>query len=863
MLVTKLDNGLEIVLKENHFSKLTSIQCWVKTGSMHETEHERGMAHVLEHMIFKGTPTVKPGEMASAIEACGGDINAYTTFDRTVYFANLVSKHTKLGIDLLCDSILNATFDEEEFSKEKEVILEEIKRGVDSPSSKLGYKLFSECYPGCEIGRPVIGNSEAVSSFKRKDLVNFHSKWYVPNNMTFVVAGDFDTKEVYSQLESIFGKLEEKETAVPGKVKQEFHEPSPAVHLLKEDHSNLRLEIALPCPSLEEFDAPMIDLAAFALGSGDSSRLIKTLKYEKGLVAGISSSAFTPSFPGLFTVTAIIPEENFLKAVEEIGEQLKLLVTSSPVTEEEINRARASLRMDRIYRDEQVEGLAKTLGFGMQTAHKVHFDSIYSHQIDIADPQVVEASVKRWLDLAKAKIVAMVPKGSDISEAQIEKAYLKGIDGYRNFSSLSSLLEVNHEDSEVPDIKTYTLSNGSKFIYRQNFQTKQFVLATSTHGGLRLENESNVGIHNLVSSLIGEESKQYGYDEILDKVESLGIGMGGFSGKDSIGMSLHCHRDHIDEILPMFTDCFLNPIFPENQYRSTMMEIAEVIISHKDSPSSIAMRRFSEVLFHEKHPYRNPVYGSLEVLENFDLKTLQDFYQSLVARGPWVISAVGSEDPEVVYKKIDQHLGKFPISGEGKGVPSLDDDLVNDDWHGITEHCELDREQTHIVMGYRGLDWRSPLRPALDVLVNILGGHGGRLFVNLREKESLAYSVSPVVSYGAFKGGIGGYIACSPEKKERAVTMMREEFEKIAKEPPTNEELERSINYIVGQHEVDMQKPDSQALTMGLMDLYGNGFDDFMSYPKEVSKVTAEDVMGVAKKLFLGKEPICISCGQK
>lgn len=860
MLIETLDNGLEVVLKNDSSTHIASIQVWVKTGSLHETESERGLAHVLEHMVFKGTESLGPGEMALKIEAFGGDVNAYTTFDRTVYYANLPSGSLASGAEVLLDSLINPTFDEQEFSKEKEVILEEIKRGLDNPSSKIGYKLFESAYLGSEAARPVIGDAETVSSFTRDDLLSFHSRWYVPNNMTVVVAGNFDVSEVFDLIKKFFaGRPKNRDLKKFVTPELQFTSgPGVEVHLLKDDHKNHRVEIALPGTELESFDSAMLDLAAFALGSGDSSRLVKNLKHESNLVAGISSSAYSPSFPGLFTVTSISPKENFLESISKIGEELKKLVTSEPVTQGEINKARAALKADRIYRDEQVEGQAKALGFGMQTTYKVHFDAMYNHQIDIAEPAEVSASVRKCLDLSSAKIVAMVPSDSGFTAEQISTAFENSIKGYE--TDVSDLIDKYDDIVDPEPVNTmFELSNGVKVIYRQRKKSQQVSLHICSHGGLRLETEQDVGIHNLVSGLLAEQSIKYSNDEILEIVEGTGVSLAGFSGKDSVGMSLHCLADQLDEIMPVFTDCFINPVFPENQLRSMMMELGEVIVSHNDSPSSKAMRRFSELLFPEDHPYRFPSYGTLEALASMTPDLLSKYYNGILTRGPWVVSAVGSENLDIFKERLEKSIGKFEFNEKKYNPPA---DKIKNGWEGQTEHISIQREQTHVVLGFRGISWSDERRPALDVIINILGGHGGRMFTNMREKASLAYSVSPVVSYGVLGGAFGGYIACSHDKTPQAVEMMKKEFIDIVSNPPSESEIERAKAYIIGQHEMDMQRPESQASTMCLMELYGVGFDDFLKYPRRVAEVTAEDVKAAAESLFVGKEPICVTCGQ-
>lgn len=899
MLITKLPNGPEVVLKENHFSGIVSIQCWVKAGSMHENEHQRGMAHVLEHMIFKGSKKRGPGEMASMIENCGGEVNAYTTFDRTVYYATMLSSHVAKGLDLLIEPLLYPSFDSGEFSAEKEVILEEIKRGNDNPASKMGYKLFEMCYPNSEVGRPVIGSEDSVKAFTRDDLVSFHHTWYQPENMVVVVAGDIDSEQVYKELSQIFEAWHPSEKGrshTTTQLERRRFDSLPGIHfpkgivteVLKEDFQNLRLEIALPAPSLESFDAAMLDIAAFSLGGAESSRLVKALKVDNNLVASVASSTYTPCFNGMFTVTAVVPEENFLKVVNEIGAQLKSLLGEKPVSKSEIARAKASLEVDRIYRDETVEGQARTLGFGMQTAYKVSFDSMYNHQIELAEPSLIESSLQRWLDLSKAKIIALVPKGSSIEREKVQQAFEQGAglarmqeDGGSTKPALLTPVQRpfvfpnrSKENKNTLDIVSTRLDCGLKFIYRRNRESKQFSINACAHGGQRYETAQNSGYYNVLAGMLGEKSAKFSRDTILEKVEGYGGGLSGFSGKDSVGLSLHCLGVQTQDLLPIFADCLLDPRFPQIQFDSLMLEVAQVMLAHEDSPSSKCMRRFASLVFPEGHPYSLPGYGLKETIASLSPEKLHDFFVKSVAPSRWVISCVASEPLEVISEQLNELFSGYSVVNSANkraengviGGADDDTDLIKDihtnTWIGKSEHLPMGREQTHLVMGYRGINWRSNKRAALDVLTNILGGHGGRLFTSLREKASLAYSVSPVVSLGVLDGAVGGYIACSPDKKDQATRMMREEFERVKETPVTKAELERAKNYLAGQHEMDMQKSDSQAMTMGLMELYGIGYDDFKAYREKVAKVGLDDVLGVARELFVSGGPLTISCGQ-
>src|SRR5919106_793095 len=199
-----LDNGLTVLLQENHSAPVVALNMWVKVGSIYERDVEAGISHVYEHMLFKGTTTRVVGEIAQEIEGCGGDINAFTSFDHTVYHITLASRFLDTGLAVMADAIQHSAFDPAELCKEQEVVLEEIKRGQDIPSRKLTEALFAASYQHHPYRRPVIGSEQTVRGLTRDHILSYFHTWYVPNNMTLVVSGDFEPMAVLPHIQAAF-----------------------------------------------------------------------------------------------------------------------------------------------------------------------------------------------------------------------------------------------------------------------------------------------------------------------------------------------------------------------------------------------------------------------------------------------------------------------------------------------------------------------------------------------------------------------------------------------------------------------------------------------------------------------------------
>jgi len=854
LLYEVLDNGIEVAIKEDFQSKAVSIQCWVKSGSLHETDRERGMAHFIEHMLFKGTEKRGVGEIGKEVEACGGDINAYTTFDRTVFYLTLMSKYGELGVDLLSDAIFNSTFDPKELEAEKGVVLEEIKRGLDDPGSKVGREIFKNCFSGTEAGRPVIGDSESVKSFTQASVKEFHKKWYQPQNISIVAVGNFCQKEMYAWIKKYFGGSIG--PSIPEIVWPESNFPKKTtVSLIKDDYNLPKLEIVFPAPSMSDKDMVALDIVSFILGTGSGSRLNKNVREKAKVVVACGASSYTPVFEGIFAVSAYANEDLYLDAVTELAKEMADLKSTNPITSSELERAITNLQSDKYYRDETVEGQARSIGYSLLTSQKVFYEDTYDAIVEKMTPELINGAIERWFDLERALIVGLLPAECKITQEQILKAYEKGISSYAekdktdlNLLRISENTGKNEELEE--DIKTSQISESIKLVYRKIEGCKLFALTAATEGGSRCEASEKSGEQSAISHLLTLATEKHSYDEIVSKVEGLGASLTGFSGKDSLGMTLHCLDKDAKELGNLMIDCLINPVFPNDHWQLHQNELKETFASQNDSPSAICLRNFQEKLFAD-HPYGKPSYGSEKSTADFSAESLVKKFKNYAAEGPWVFSAVGSMEHGDVLSWLKSELKLFTPNASARKFPSKN--VIPSLSPQGMKYFPKDREQSHIAFGYLGIDWFDKDRAALDVLINILGGHGGRLFLNLREKQSLAYTVAPVVSYGCDRGIVASYIACAPEKQQQALDAMKKEFIDLKENLVSQEELDRAINYIVGSHEMGLQKTDSQAMTMSLMEVYGIGFDDYKVYPRKVEKITTLDVKKVAARLFEGE----------
>ena len=298
----QLKNKLKVLLIQSQKSPVVSVQMWVKTGSADEKKSEEGISHFIEHLVFKGTEKYKVGEIANLVEASGGELNAYTSFDQTVFYVTISKNFSDVGLDVISQMMGHPTFDQAETDAEREVVCEEIKMGQDSPSRRSSRLMFSTAFKKHPYGIPVIGYDKNVRAWPVKKIKNYYQSRYVPSNMFLVVSGDFEIPEMKKKVQDYFGDFK------PYKLKKISRAKEPAQKKFqfaaeKNDIQDKHLHFIFKAPNVKHKDVPALDVLAMLLGQGDSSLLVKKLRLEKALVGGVSAFNYNPQDQGLFAIS--------------------------------------------------------------------------------------------------------------------------------------------------------------------------------------------------------------------------------------------------------------------------------------------------------------------------------------------------------------------------------------------------------------------------------------------------------------------------------------------------------------------------------------------------------------------------------
>ncbi len=831
----QLDNGINVILQPTTTAPVVACNVWVGVGSADEEPPEAGLAHVHEHMLFKGTKTRGVGEIARDVESAGGHINAFTSFDQTCYYVVLSSRYFDTGLDILSDAIRRSSFDADELSSELEVIQEEIKRGEDSPSRVVSRHLFETAFTTHPYRLPVIGTSESVDSFGRENVVNFFHKHYVPQNMTVVLAGDFTEEDARARVEKYFGDFEGPDYHSRPRP-QEPAQSAPRAWTGQREIRQNHLRLAFHIPDVLHEDIPALDLLSIILGYGDASHLEKTIQREAQLVTGIFASAYTPKEAGLFILGADFqldpdrPETAPASVLERILEEVFRFRHIHPGAVD-LDRARTLVESQAIYSKQTIEGLAMKLGHYKMVAGDPGFEEEYYEALRSVSPDDIRRVARRYLTMENSSLVLLHPEDEPaVDETSLIQAAERAYETAQR-EAIDTAIQTDESGFariEFPD--------GPTLIVQEDRSVETFSVRALSLGGLRYEDQHSAGVHKLMARLVTRGTPTRSALEIAGAVESMASSIGGIAGRNSFGLGMTGLTRFFDRGFDIFADCALGASIPDDEFVQERRLQSEKLKGRKDSLASVNYDQFANAYF-APHPYSLSLLGTEDTLQKMTPEYIREQLRRRHNTHEMVLSVVG----DVNVEQVANHVERYFVRSEAPDSkppqipqfqPPSEPSLVVGD---------LEKEQAHIIVGFPGPLITHDDSYAMDVLYAVLSGQGGRLFYELRDRQSLAYSVYANMVSGLDASSFTVRIGTSPEKISQAINGIRVELDKVRDGVVTEEDLARARRFLIGNHDIGLQRNSSRSMTFGLDELYDLGYRRSLDYGDIIADITLDD----------------------
>jgi zinc protease len=838
-------SGLRVVLVHQPGVPVTALQFWVRVGSGDESEAEAGLAHVHEHMIFKGTEQRGVGQVAGDIEALGGNINAWTSFDQTVYHIVVPSRFAAEGLDVLADSLRNSRFDPDELQRELLVIDEEIRRGDDMPTRVFQQAVFSASFGDHPYGRPVIGTRASVAAFTHADVRRFYERWYRPDNMTLVAVGDVSWETLSGVLDRYWGRRAPS-ARLERPVRPATEDQSATrAFVLQRDVQQARFVIAFPGPALSDADQPALDLLAHLLGGGDSSVLYERVQRRQRLTNHIGASLYAPAQPGALLISGAVQGNTADAVLAALDATLRELAElhDQPLLQRDLDRARVGLDSSVIYGRQTVQGYADRLGYYDTVAGDLTFEAAYlekAHRVTLAD---LQRMARRYLRPERATVGVLLPEGLDASQVPAEADLIARVTRAWNTPRTLRLADAQ----EIREgIHVWQAPSGMRVVVQHDPNVETYALRAIVPGGSVHEGSALAGASSLLSELFhcGTETRSAG--ELARHLEDMAASLSANSGRHTLGVSMRGLARDFDAGVELFADVLLASTCPPSEFERVRAEVIQAAEASRDSLSGEVYRAFDGRMFAD-HPYGRSLDSVLESLRTLSREQVMGFYRGLVRPEHMVVVMVGQVDPERALRTlaaaIPEHMEGQALELGRPAEPTLPQEPAR---------VELfrDRQQAHLVVGWPAVPMGHPDADAQDVLATILNGQSGRLFLELRDRQSLAYSVGAYASAMPLAGHFSIYLATSPSRLEEAIEAVRAQVEVLRAEGVTEDDVERARRLLLGRRDVSLQTPGARASLMGYDLFYGFPADEYLRYAERLAAVDAASVHALIRRLL-------------
>lgn len=816
--VTSLENGLVVIVREDSAAPVVSAQAWCRAGSVDEGPWlGAGLSHVLEHMLFKGTTTRGPGRIDQEVQDAGGYMNAYTSFDRTVYWINVPSTGTRVAVDILCDIMRHATLPEEELTKELDVIRREMDMCHDDPGRRSSRKLFETAYTRSPYRYPIIGIPDIFNTITRDDVVRYYREKYAPNNLFFVVVGDVKNDEVIDQIRRAFDGARAR--------------PMPAVPLAEEPRQTASRELVEEAPiqlghlhtswhipEVRHPDIPALDLLSVLLGSGRSSRVFREVRERAGLVHSADAWTYNPGSTGLFGLSAVTDGDKFERAAEALWHEVERVREAAP-TEEERLKAVKQVKAATLAVRKTMQGQAQDLGGSWLIVGDLGFSARYLEAVQRVTCEDLQRVARTYLGLDNRTFCALVPEGSK-----------RGVSFARTKTQSAPI----HRD---------VLANGMRLLVKEDARLPFIEFRAVLRGGVLAETIADNGVTGLMTKMLIKGTPTRTAEEIASEIESVGGSLDVYAGNNSFGVTLEVLESDFELGLDLLAEVMLRPTFPSHELAREREYQLAAIRAQKDQLLQLAGRAMRRGLFGDSG-YGLDTTGSEESVRDLQISHLRAFHTRLAVPNNCVLAIYGKVDQARVRAAVEARFGRWKPGDPGIGVAPNPPVLIGTPRVGETR----DKKQAVVVMGFPGVSLTNPDRHALELIQESCSDLGSRLFVRIRDELGLAYYVGAQNFVGMAPGFFSFYAGTEPGATEQVVAEFLNEVRNLREDGLSAEELQRSKAKIVGQKKIARQDLGAYAMTTALDELYGLGYEYSDTEDSLYEALTAEDIRRVARQ---------------
>jgi zinc protease len=866
---TVLDNGLTVLIKEVNTAPVVTVQVWYRVGSRNETAGINGIAHQLEHLMFKGTQA-RPIQFGRFFSALGAESNAFTSYDQTAYFGTVERDKLKAMLVLESDRMLNAVIDANALASEKKVVISELQGYENSPSYRLGRAVMRAALPTSPYGLPVGGTKADVQSFTVDQVRSYYQKYYRPDNATLVIVGNFKTAEALALVRETFGPVAKPAAPLSTSIPKALPASPGAVMqtpiVLKEPGSAALLNAVYPLPNIAHPDAPALQVMDYVLTGGRSSRMYQNL-IESGLASAANGYAANLMGGGWYDISVTAAPGKAMADIDRAVQNTVAQLRDQPISTEELERAKTQLRASLIQRNRDIVSQAQQLGDDQTSTGDYQFSDRFlaaMTQVTAADIQRVARAyltpARRTVGFFEPTQVSAKPGAAAETFARTGENFSPGapVDPAELAKYLPPLPAASPRSSQALPEKL-TLANGLTLLLLPDRSSPTVTLSGYIQAGTVFDQAQTAGLASLVSSNLMNGTQKRDALALAKVLENRGARLGFSTNREGTMISGVALSQDLPILTNVLADVLQQATFPSDELELSRQRSLSALKQSLDNPSSLGRRVFQQTIYPENHPFHTfPTAASLQKITQADVVA---FYRQHYRPDTTTLALVGDFDPAQVRTLMNQDLGGWQAVGEMAtvlfppvGLPPTKQRL-NPVLPGKT--------QSVTYLGYSGIDRRDPRFYAVLVLNQILGGDtlSSRLGTEIRDRQGLTYGI-----YSAFQAGIhaGPFVISmqtDPKDVDRAIASTLKLLQQIRDKGVSTSEVTTAVRSLTSSYPVSLADPDSLASTLLMNQVYGLNSEEIRQFSSKLAAITLGQVNSAIQELLHPDQVIIVTAG--
>ncbi len=850
-----LDNGLTVIVHEDHKAPIVAINIWYHVGSKNEKPGKTGFAHLFEHLMFGGSEHA-PGSFIESIDRIGAtDRNGTTNSDRTNYFENVPTSAVDFTLWMESDRMghLLGALDQKTLDLQRGVVQNEKRQGENQPYGVTRQLLTQNTYPaGHPYSWTTIGDMADLDAASMKDVQEWFRTYYGPSNVVLVLAGDIDAKNAKEKVAKYFGDIP---AGPPVAHQQVWIAKMTGTHrqAVQDRVPQARIYKVWNIPEYGSAEADYLGLVSDCLSEGKSSRFYKRLVYEDQIATEAVAFTDAGEIGGQFYVRATArPGQSIAQVEKELDEELARFLKNGP-TPEEMRRVKAQHQANFIRGIERIGGfggksdrLAESQVFrGSPDAYKISLE-----RVQLATAEDLKAAAQKWLS---------------------DGVYILEVDPFPDYKTAAAGADRSKApdtgappELKLPKLQRATLSNGLKVILAERHEVPLVNFTLAADAGFASDASTAPGTANLAMQVLTDGTRSRNALQISDELQTLGATLGGYSNLDLSFVSLSALTSKLDPALDLFADVVLNPSYPETEVKREQKLALAGIEREQNTPATLALRVLPGLLYGAAHPYGNPLTGSgtKESVAKLTREDLAKFHDTWLRPNNSTLIVVG----DTTLTKLTPKLEKLFAGWKSGSVPSKNANTVpvasKSAVYLIDKPGAL---QSVIVAGVLAPPRANPREIAIEAMNDSLGGtFGARLNMNLREDKHWSYGVRTVLRDARAQRPFYAVASVQTDKTKESLVEMNKEFRGIVGDHPIGGDELAKI-----QANETLKLPGSRetldALGQSIVDLVQFGLPDdyYETYAGKVRALKTSDVNQAAKEVVRPDNLIWIVVGDR